>query len=126
MRKIRLVLSICLLSLIATVAFAHFPPTVNIDQAMKKQPSVTLDHAKHADKLVKSCEVCHHMQKGLKKDDGTEVRKCAACHLDPKAANIPSMREMSMTKNPMHIRCIGCHKAEKKGPVACTGCHKKK
>lgn len=117
------------LVLVTSAALAHFPKTVNIDEAMKKQPSVTLDHEKHADKLVKSCDVCHHTQKGLTKaeaDSGkVEVRKCSACHLDPKDAKIPSMREMSPTKNPMHIRCMGCHKTEKKGPAACTGCHKK-
>lgn len=120
-------LSLSLSLLLATSAFAHFPEKVNIDQAQKKQPSVTLDHAKHGTTLVKSCDTCHHTNKGLKKDhaESTEVKKCAACHLDPKDKKVPGMREMGMANNPFHIRCMGCHKTEKKGPVACNGCHKK-
>jgi hypothetical protein len=111
----------------ANLAFAHYPGVIKIAQAAKKQPAVTFDHAKHGDKLAKSCDTCHHTNKGLKRDhaDTVDVKKCAQCHLDPKEAKIPSMREMSLTKNPMHIRCLGCHKSAKKGPVACTGCHKK-
>jgi len=57
--------------------------------------------------------------------DKVDVKKCSQCHLDPKD-KAPTMREMSLTKNPFHIRCIGCHKAQKKGPIVCTGCHVKK
>ncbi len=111
----------------AGVALAHYPTTLKIDEAAKKQPPVTFDHAKHGDTLVKSCDTCHHTQKGLTKaqTDKVDVKKCSACHLNPAKATIPSMREMAPTKNPFHIRCVACHKAEKKGPVACTGCHKK-
>lgn len=113
----------------AGVALARYPATLKIDAAAKKQPPVTFDHAKHGDKLAKSCDTCHHTQKDLTRalnDAGKiEVKKCSTCHLDPAKANIPGMREMAPTKNPFHIRCVACHKAEKKGPVACTGCHKK-
>ena len=109
-----------------SIALAKYPTTVKIDAAAKKQPAVTFDHAKHGDKLAKSCDTCHHMNKGLTKAqaDKVDVKKCSACHLEAKGKT-PSMREMSLTKNPMHIRCVGCHKAEKKGPVACNQCHKK-
>ena len=110
-----------------SVAYAHHGPgTIKIDEAAKKQPAVTFDHSKHALTRAKSCDTCHHTQKGLKTDEGTKVVKCSTCHLDPKDAKVPSMREMSLAKNPFHIRCISCHKAEKKGPAACTGCHVKK
>lgn len=121
-------LPLALSFLIASTSLAHYPTKVNIDQAQKKQPSVTFDHAKHGDTLAKSCDTCHHMNKGLKKEhaEKTEVKKCAACHLNPTGAKTPKMSEMGMATNPFHIRCIGCHKtAEKKGPVACNGCHKK-
>ena len=113
--------------LVATAALAHYPATLKIDEAAKKQPAVTFDHAKHGDTRAKSCDVCHHTQKGLTKaqTDKVDVKKCSSCHLDPKDPKIPSMREMSLTKNPFHIRCIACHKENKKGPVVCTGCHKK-
>ena len=122
----RTILSGALLCLAATFAFAHYPGVVKVDVAAKKQPPVTFNHAKHGDTLVKSCDTCHHTNKGLTKAqaDKVEVKKCAECHLEAKGKT-PSMREMSLTKNPMHIRCVGCHKETKKGPMACTGCHKK-
>ena len=115
-----------LLTFIATTAWAHHgPTTTKIDAAAKKQPGVLFSHEKHAHKLVKSCDTCHHTQKGLVNSEKTKVVPCKTCHLDPKDPKIPSMREMSMTKNPFHIHCVDCHKKEKKGPTACTGCHKK-
>lgn len=110
----------------ATLAFAHYPEKIVIDAAKKKQLAVPFDHAKHGDTLVKSCDTCHHTNKGLTKaqTDKVEVAKCSECHLDP-PANVPTMREMSPTKNPMHMLCINCHKETKKGPVLCTGCHRK-
>jgi len=123
----RNVLLSAILSLfVATLAFGHYPGKVKVDVAAKKQPPVTFDHAKHGDTLVKSCDTCHHTNKGLVKAhaEKTEVKKCSGCHLEAKGKT-PSMREMSLTKNPMHIRCVGCHKDNKKGPTACNGCHKK-
>lgn len=111
--------------LLATTVFAHHGPvTTKIDAAAKKQPGVVFSHEKHT-KRAKSCDTCHHTQKGLSTDKGTKVVKCSTCHLAPKNAKVPGMREMSLTKNPFHIRCIACHKAQKKGPTACTACHKK-
>jgi len=115
------------LTLIATALFAHNPPTVTIKAAAKKQPQVVFAHEKHSTKLVKSCDTCHHTQKGLTAEKATamNVVKCTTCHLDPKNPKAPGMREMALNKNPFHIRCISCHKEQKKGPVVCTGCHKK-
>ena len=111
---------------VAGVLFAHHgPTTIVIKAAAKKQAPVTFSHEKHATKLVKSCDSCHHTQKGLKSDKETNVAKCTNCHLDPKSAGIPGMREMSMSKNPFHNACINCHKEQKKGPTTCTGCHQK-
>ena len=113
--------------LLATLVFANVPATVTINAAAKKQPPVTLSHEKHATTYVKACDTCHHTQKGLtaEKAKTTKVVKCSTCHLDPKG-EVPSMREMSLTKNPFHKACIACHKEQKKGPVACAGCHVKK
>ena len=117
------------LSLAATLALAHhtIPDTVVIDDAAKKQLPVPFTHAKHATTLVKSCDTCHHMQKGLtaEKSHTIKVLNCSVCHLNP-PSSVPSMREMSLTKNPFHIVCISCHKEQKKGPVLCTECHRKK
>jgi hypothetical protein len=119
-----LFLSLCLVA-IPLVAH-HGPVTTVIKAAAKKQPPVPFTHEKHALKLTKTCDTCHHTQKGLKAEGtGMDVVKCQSCHLDPKD-KAPSMREMSLTKNPFHVVCLDCHKKEKKGPTACTGCHVKK
>jgi hypothetical protein len=113
------------LLLLATALLAHHgPATITIKAAQKKQPAITFSHEKHT-KFAKSCDTCHHTQKGLTAEKAADVVKCTTCHLDPKDAKTPSMREMSMTKNPFHMRCVDCHKEQKKGPTACTGCHKK-
>jgi Class III cytochrome C family len=128
MRKTMTLAVIALFSLGLTTASAHHGPvTTTINEAAKKQPGVPFPHEKHALKLVKSCETCHHTNKGLTLDnaDKAKVQKCASCHLDPKG-KVPSMRELSLTKNPFHIRCISCHKEQKKGPVSCKDCHVKK
>lgn len=121
------VLMIAAAMLFATAAFAkiEIPKQVKIGAAAMKQPAVTFNHEQHATKLVPKCETCHHTEKGLKATQEKKPVKCTVCHLDPKAMKIGSMRSPSMTVNPMHVRCIGCHKAEKKGPVACAKCHKK-
>ena len=122
---ISIVLALCFFSVSAWAH--HGPVTTKINSAAKKQPAVPFSHEKHALKLVKTCDVCHHTQKGLKAEGtGMDVVKCSTCHLDPKPpSKAPSMREMALTKNPFHIRCISCHKTEKKGPTVCTGCHVK-
>ncbi|HSP14481.1 MAG TPA: cytochrome c3 family protein [Thermoanaerobaculia bacterium] len=126
MRKSAAITIAFLYILAATVAFAAIPEKVTINVPNAKQPPVTLDHAKHATKLVKTCETCHHNHKGLTKDSKVAVEQCTSCHLDTKGNVMLSAREMSMTKNPFHVRCVGCHKTAKKGPVACTACHVKK
>lgn len=108
----------------AVAAAATMPETTIISAAAKKQPAVPFAHAKHVTR-AKSCDTCHHTEKGLTKEGAAKVQKCSACHLDPKAG-VPSMREMSLQKNPFHSLCIGCHKENKKGPAVCTGCHIKK
>ncbi|MGZ5432293.1 MAG: cytochrome c3 family protein [Thermoanaerobaculia bacterium] len=124
MRTVLASLGFCL---VAALALAHHgPATITINAAAKKQPPVPFNHEKHSMTLVKSCDTCHHTQKGLtaEKAKDTKVAKCSSCHLDPKPP-VPSMREMSLTKNPFHIGCIACHKEQKKGPTACTACHKR-
>jgi hypothetical protein len=117
--------ALALAVLFTTAILAHHPDTTTIDAAAKKQPAVAFPHAKHV-KVVKSCDTCHHTQKGLTAESKAKVEKCSTCHLDPKDPKIPGMREASLTKNPFHINCVSCHKEQKKGPTACTGCHKKK
>lgn len=124
-----ILLSALVVMLFASGAFAvkatQAPAKITVDEAAKKQPAVTFDHAAHG-KLTK-CETCHHTQKGLTGASADEVKKCSSCHLTPEKAETPKMSEMSMTKNPFHIKCISCHKEAKdpKAPTKCADCHKK-
>ena len=113
-------------ALVVAVAFAGVsnkaPESLVLDKAQSKRPPVIFPHKVHADRLA--CDTCHHMNKGLKAGDTVEVTPCAPCHLDPEKPDTPSMREMSLTKNPFHKLCINCHKTEAKGPSKCNECHK--
>jgi hypothetical protein len=127
MRKTMTVAAIAALLIVsgATLLFAHHGPAkVSIDAAAKKQPAVAFDHATHV-KRAKTCETCHHTEKGLTNETDKNVKKCSSCHLNPKDAKVPNMAEMSMTKNPFHMACVNCHKTGKKGPTVCKDCHKK-
>ncbi|MGH9457187.1 MAG: cytochrome c3 family protein [Thermoanaerobaculia bacterium] len=117
---------VLLLTLAAAIAFAdHGPKLVTIDAAAKKQPPVTFEHGKHAAERVESCDTCHHTNEGLTHESEAKVEKCSVCHLDPEG-NVPSMRDMSPTKNPFHSLCIGCHRQQRKGATICTECHKRR
>ncbi len=126
-----ILLSTLVVMLFATGAFAvksnQAPAKITIDDAAKKQPAVTFDHAAHG-KLTK-CETCHHTQKGLDAKAAIEVATCASCHTTPEKATTPKISEMSPTKNPYHIGCVKCHKdgakEHPKAPTKCVECHKK-
>ena len=124
-------LSVLVVMLFATGAFAvkanQSPAKITLDQAVKKQPAVTFDHAAHQ-KLTK-CETCHHTQKGLTDKSTDEVATCASCHTTPEKATTSKISEMSPTKNPYHIACVKCHKdmakEHPKAPTKCVQCHVK-
>jgi hypothetical protein len=127
MRKILNALGVLAVLLAATLAFAaphHGPDEVVIDAAKAKRAAVTFPHAAHAAE-IKTCDTCHHTNKGMTTDAGVKVVGCTSCHLDPKSAAVPGMREMSLTKNPFHRVCIDCHKEQTKGPTKCDDCHPK-
>lgn len=103
---------------------ADVPETVTIDAAVDKKSAVEFPHTAHVDAGV-SCDTCHHTLEGLTADRAAEVKKCSGCHLDPTEEGVPSMRQMSSSKNPLHKGCISCHKTESKGPTKCNECHPK-
>lgn len=127
MKKSAIPVLTVLLFLAAVTAFAfHGPAKITIDAKGGKQGPVALDHHKHQKLTNNACDKCHHMNKGLT-DAGAakaKVAKCSTCHTKAQG-KLGTIAEASLTKNPYHVNCIGCHKAQKKGPVACTGCHKK-
>ncbi|MFP3939963.1 MAG: cytochrome c3 family protein [Thermoanaerobaculia bacterium] len=118
--------SVLAFALVAGLALAATQPPdeVVIDEAADKRAPVTFPHATHVD-AVDDCTTCHHTSEGLTATSGQEVATCVSCHLDPEEAGTPSMREMSLKKNPLHAGCIDCHKEQAKGPTKCDECHPK-
>jgi hypothetical protein len=104
------------------------PETIKIADCQAKKAAVDFPHAKH-NKL--ECKTCHHNQEALKANTDEVVKPCRDCHVNPEKAETPKCAEMSAAKNPFHISCVGCHKAElakdatKKLPVKCEECHPK-
>ncbi len=120
--------SVLFAGVLATRALAtkakNAPVSITIKECQAKQPPVVYPHKQHVDLKI-ACKTCHHKQPDLTATSDVEVKPCTSCHLNPEKATTPSCKEMSSTKNPFHIRCVGCHKTEKKGPTVCSGCHKK-
>ncbi len=103
---------------------------MTIKECQANKPPVVFPHKAHAIDRKLACDTCQHTQKGLKAGSDTLVHKCASCHLDP-TDKAPSCKEKGTSKNPYHIRCLGCHKenADKengggKAPTKCAACHK--
>jgi hypothetical protein len=120
--RIRITTWLIILGLIgmASGLAAKAPPKqISIDKSKSKQPAVTFNHEEHAKTLKIGCKTCHH--KG-KTEQGCES---SGCHEGKAKDKTPGAQEASPTKNPFHIRCIGCHKEKGKGPKACKECHKK-
>jgi hypothetical protein len=110
---------------VATIAVAaphHGPETVVFDKVAAKQPAVSFPHAQHQG-VVKSCDTCHHTNKGLTVGSA-DVKACTSCHTEPQGA-LGTVKDMSTTKNPLHVSCVGCHKEQAKGPTKCNECHVK-
>lgn len=133
MRRLFVPLAVLLLlaggAVFATTA-KDAPEKVTIKDCAAKKTAVEFPHKAHIDAGV-ACSKCHHTQKDLKAGAADEVKACAACHVTPEKAETPKCSEMSPTKNPYHIGCIGCHKeevakkADSKAPTKCDQCHKK-
>lgn len=117
------------------VAFADVPENITIDVCADAKTPVEFPHKAHFE--LTDCVTCHHTSEGLTAETaGTmEVATCASCHVEPEEATTPLCSEKSLKKNPYHISCVGCHKAEKKvakeagtefaAPTKCTACHPK-
>jgi hypothetical protein len=115
-------------AIIAATA-AEAPENVVIDDCVNKKAAVEFPHKAHMEQV--ECVTCHHTQEGLTADSDMEVEACGTCHNEPEDAETPVCSQMSLSKNPFHITCVGCHKeklAEDEtfaGPTKCDGCHPK-
>lgn len=124
MKKTLILLSLFAVVMVTAVYAVEPPEEITIDAAMDKKTAVTFPHAQHAKELVDSCTACHHKDEGLSLEADMTPQACSDCHLDPEG-DVPGMREMSLKKNPFHMMCIDCHKAEGAGPKTCNECHPK-
>ncbi|UCG81281.1 MAG: cytochrome c3 family protein [Desulfobacterales bacterium] len=97
---------------------------------------VTFTHKKHNVDYKITCSDCHHLYEGGKNvwKEGSEVKKCEACHTEAKAPkDDKTPKAEKITKyhySAIHANCQGCHKELKKtgkptGPTACKDCHPK-
>lgn len=124
MKKTTVLILLALVAVATLALAAQQPPDeVVIDAAADKQSAVTFPHAAHVERVA-DCTTCHHTSEGLTMESAVEVETCSACHLDPEEG-VPGMREMSLKKNPFHVQCVDCHKAEEAGPTKCFDCHPK-
>ena len=74
-------------------------------------------HGTHA-AFIKDCSECHHARPA--DPAASETVRCVACHQEPFMDDLPDRIGL---KEAYHLKCAGCHKREKEGPVSCTGCH---
>jgi hypothetical protein len=109
----------CLPALYAADAPADL--VIKAPEGMKatKAP-VKFSHANHK----QDCKVCHH-----KWDGAGNPKACASagCHDSVDAKDKKSDKSFYRAYHDMKSAksCLGCHKAEKKGPTKCTECHPK-
>ena len=122
MKKVVVGLGIFAMIFIAANALTQ-EATITLDACGEKKSAVTFSHEGHV--AVADCTVCHHTAEGLTADSGVAVKKCTECHLNPENAETLCCSQMSVKKNPYHVNCIGCHKAQAAGPTKCAECHPK-
>ncbi len=101
-----------------TAIAATAPTTTVIKACQKTKPPVTFPHKDHVTKGKMACKTCHHTGKNV-------ACSSADCHAGKASGKKPGCAEASLTKNPFHINCVGCHKKMSKGPKTCAQCHKK-
>jgi len=70
-----------------------------------------------------TCVGCHHTRSSV---GAPQLWKCGSCHLDDGNEKNPRDRNFDevYSERAFHSKCVSCHQALKKGPVACGDCHK--
>jgi len=108
------------------------------DQVLKARfGDVVWNHGIHARmKDIGNCTVCHHKER----QGVTNPRPCSECHKrpdnrhavinaglwgvpPPKPHELEDGTTVPFAQEAFHGKCMGCHKAMKKGPAACRDCH---
>ena len=102
------------------------PESVTLDGCASKRAAVEFPHQVHIGASIE-CVACHHTQEGLTATSDATVETCDSCHMNPADAATPDCAQMSLSKNPYHINCVGCHKEDgaETAPTKCDDCHPK-
>ena len=131
MRKF-ILMTVLAMSAVALVAIAtEVPENMTLAACQDKKAAVEFPHKAHFE--YATCVDCHHTSEGLTAETMAtmEVATCASCHVKPEKAETPLCSEKSLKKNPYHLNCVVCHKADKKenpetkAPTKCNQCHPK-
>lgn len=105
-RSVAIVMALAFLLAVAGAAFA-VSDVIKLSKNYKGGLDFT--HKTHVDYVKNDCKKCHHTG---------ENSTCTGCH-DATGSKANGMN----AKTAFHKQCKDCHKAEAKGPTACTGCH---
>ena len=133
--KVEILLGIALLLIVFGLISMAMRPAREPDRVITAHiGDVIWNHELHARMPeISNCMVCHHTTRA---GDMTP-KPCLDCH--PKAGRdksiitaglfmetptqVDSDAEVPLAMTAAHGKCIGCHKAMKKGPVVCRDCH---
>jgi hypothetical protein len=130
-----ILLGAALLLLVAGATGVLMRPALEPDRTIESPfGDVTWNHEQHArmEEIV-NCQVCHHHER----QGVSEPKACRDCHqVKDKFDNmiqadlfvdleVPEYKDQFGPPpwQAFHGRCMGCHKAMEKGPVACRDCH---
>ena len=135
--KLGLLLGAVASLVVAGAVGALLRPPLEPDQVVENRfGDVSWNHELHARmKEIANCQVCHHKER-----PGTmRPKACRHCHkpesnqdalvlADLHLAKLPEPKKYDGENGPpamtaFHGKCVGCHKAMKKGPVVCRDCH---
>ena len=86
------------------------------------RPEALFDHDAHTEKVsISDCASCHHaFENGiLQEGESSEGTPCSECHLLSRQGSTPGLMRA------YHLRCTGCHRGQKSGPLMCGECHQR-
>ena len=118
-------LLLAIVAMVATISplagLASPPDETTIDDCVDRRAAVEFPHKLHFDSM--ECSNCHHTQEDLSLETSDQAKACGSCHTEPEKPDTPACSQLSMKKNPFHIRCVACHKERAEGPTKCNECH---
>ena len=131
----RTLIGISLLLVCLGLTGAFLRPNAQPDESLPARfGDVPWNHDLHARmESIASCTVCHHTEQA----GNAQPKPCSHCHtrsveqalITPEMFMEVPQKKYSGENGPelitaLHNKCIGCHRAMQKGPVACGDCHK--